>query len=119
MKIILVGCKRFNQNGELFLDKDNGGNPEIYEVPDARGNYLLKQFDPSTGFLYFDKYAGTEVGRTPGAIKDDNREYTEGRPMPKKVERKPRGERSGLRRPGSADAATANAPIEDSDAVIV
>lgn len=117
-KLILTGCKRYNQNGELFLDKDNGGNPEIYALDDKRADYLLAQFDPSTGFNFFEEYKGAEAGKNPSKIKDDHREHSEARgPRPQQAtDRRPRNERPGR---APRQVAAKSDGIEDADAVTV
>jgi hypothetical protein len=118
-KIILTGCKRYNHGGELFLDKDNGGNPEVYVLDDKRADYLLQQFDISTGYNFFEEYKGDAAGAAPKKADDDGTpRVVQGRgPRPKQNERKPRGERSGLRRPGAA--AVGKDGSEDADPVTV
>jgi len=120
-KIILTGCKRYNQNGELFLDKDNGGNPEVYALDDARADYLLAQFDHSTGFSFFELYQGAEAGKTPSKIKDEVREHNVNvGPKPRQQnDRRPRSERPGRAPKQVADNPKASGPIEDADAVTV
>lgn len=114
-KIKLVGCKRFNHKGELFLQSDG-----VYVMSDERAAYLLNQTDDQTGFPYFEEYQGPEEGKNPSIPEADvtkapRRERSEIRV------RKPKIEREG-RAPRQAAIAKANAqsgPIEDGDAVAV
>lgn len=115
-KLILTGALRYNDNGELFLGVNNGGTPEVYALDDARANRLLKTFHPSTGFNFFEEYAGTEAGVTPTKVKDDDRPAQRALgPKPKSNnERRPRNER-----PGRAPLQAKTDGIEDADAVTV
>ncbi|CAM6004368.1 unnamed protein product [Sphagnum balticum] len=87
-KIILTGCKRYNLGGELFLEK------EIYQLAADKADYLLKQFDPSTGYNFFEQYHGAEEGKLTGSKIEDEHKHTEALgPKPQVRERKPRSER--------------------------
>ncbi len=105
-KIILTGCKRYNLGGELFLEK------EIYQLAADKADYLLKQFDPSTGYNFFEQYHGAEEGKLTGSKIEDEHKHTEALgPKPQVRERKPRSERPGRRPSQVNDGPIAPTPV--------
>lgn len=145
MKIQLVGARRYNKDGELFLSHHpDGRTPMIYIVADKKGEYLLDQTDPQSGYAYFEAYEGPEEGQMPGMAQDDERAPRRERPKENERQRRrrleaeaagaaapagrrghgPRGneatmsERQGRQAP-SRMPARETAPIEEGDAVTV
>ena len=108
-KVHLTGCKRYNHNGELFLEK------EVYSLDDKRADYLLEQTDPQTGFPYFDLYKGDEPGIAPGAPPSDHPK-AQRREHPRQIQRAPRVDRPGR---APRQVAAKSDGIEDADAVTV
>jgi len=136
MKLKLTGAKRYNIGGELFLSHEADGRTEvIYIVDEEKGEYLMEQVDPQSGYGYFDEYTGDLEGRKPGSVDDEKPERRE---RPKVNERRRRepapGEiGSGTRVAGKGmgprnhdlsatrtpRAGRPTAPIEDADATTV
>lgn len=94
MKLKLVGAKRYNIDGELYLSHEPDGRTEIvYIVDEKKGKYLLDQYDSQSGYAYFDEYTGTAEGRAPGKVEDIDR-----------APRRERGANERRRRPGAEAA---------------
>jgi hypothetical protein len=134
MKIQLVGARRYNVGGELFLShKPDGRTAVVYSVEEDKGNYLLDQTDPQTGYPYFDTYTGEVEGEKPGMAQDEEKVVRQERPKENERQKRrrlqkeaspgekrgfgPRGNEAFLQgaRPGTPArmAVRAQAPIED------
>ena len=88
MKLRLTGAHRYNLNGELYLSHEPDGRTQVvYSVDDEKAAYLLEQYDPQSGYAYFDKYEGPNEGKAPGKVDDID-----------KVPRRERGESERRRR---------------------
>jgi len=86
----------------------------------------LEQFDPQTGFGYFEKYEGVAEGKAPGVVQDEgkvarrerpnrNDRRQPGEPVARTDRRGPRNEGVQLRKSGGSLVA----PIDDEETVIV
>lgn len=78
--IVLTGCKRFNFEGKLYVDKgDDGKTQVVYEVEDKTAEHLLAQFERETGYNYFEEYKGDAK-----AVKAKAEDEEKARPAPRR-----------------------------------
>lgn len=120
-KLILTGALRYNLEGKLYIAKgDDGKTQVIYEVDDKLAEYLLAQYDFSTGYNFFEAYHGDAKGVAPGTALEDEREIRAAKgAKPKQNERHLARERKARGpRPATASQAkpgSVSADIEDAD----
>ena len=118
-KIHLVGCKRYNFQGELYLAG------EVYALDPKKTKYLLDQYNEQTGWSYFEPYSGPEEGKLPSVAVDEpkppRKERNQFRQRPVRTDRPGRAPTqvtADQARPGRPSAPIENADA-DADATII